>query len=117
MRHQVPAALRAPLPLAVRAFLYAADELAAFREFDVLGLPQRERVDGTRRPGSARAAVAIAHRFRRTRHFERDGSAETAAHVFGGHVESPLWLIGRAKSSPHGPKLGLVQALRIANLD
>src|SRR6185295_282041 len=80
---EMPAALLAPLAIAPRRLVVGADALGPARDPQRFGLPEREGVDRSRRPGAAGFAVAIAHRRGRARDGEVDGAAEAAPFVGG----------------------------------
>jgi len=71
----------APLPIAARRLAESADIICAPRDFHCVGLPQSEGVDGPCRPGSARLAMAIAHRSSLAADSELNRTAKTAAFV------------------------------------
>jgi len=104
---QVPAASLAILPLAARRLLEHADLLGAFRDAHGVGLPQRERVDGARRPPAARSAMAIAHAFGFTRDLDLHGAAETFA-----LVSPSLYLFLSAGPHSAGPQLSSIYPRR-----
>src|SRR5262249_58542399 len=79
--HQMPAALLAVLPLAEGRCLDGADVFGAGRHANRVGLPERERIDRSSRPRSARAAVTITHALGLARGFEMDRSAEAFTFV------------------------------------
>jgi hypothetical protein len=72
----VPAAFIAEAAEAEVGLLKGRDVFVAGRDFDGLGLPQAEGVYRPARPGATGTAMAIAHRLRRSRHFQFDRSAK-----------------------------------------
>jgi hypothetical protein len=76
--HEMTAAFRAVLPVAQARFHEVTDQTGARRDGHVFGLPQGERIHRRGRPRSARIAMAIPHRLRRSVHFDFDSSAEAA---------------------------------------
>src|SRR6266700_1094884 len=77
LAEDMSAAGLAPLAGTIRSLVIRADVVRAASDAQSVRLPQRESVHGTRRPVSARLAMAIAHRGRLTGHDELDGSAKT----------------------------------------
>src|SRR5262249_49646224 len=88
--HDMSAAFRAELPVALFRLLEVADELRALRDLHVLGLPQGEGIHRARRPGSAGCAVAVAHPQGRALHFDLDRAAEAGAGMRVGHIIPPM---------------------------
>lgn len=87
--HEMPAALHAELPIALFRLLETTDQVDTLRDLHIPRLPQGEGVDRPRRPGTARAAVAIAHRFGRTANLNFDRPAKTGSGMGICHVICP----------------------------
>jgi hypothetical protein len=79
--HEVTTAFSAILPLAEGSLLECSQMLGTAGDFNRVGLPKRECVDRSARPGSAGLAMAVAHRFRLPGNLNIDGSAKTLALV------------------------------------
>src|SRR5689334_12177682 len=78
---KMPAAHAAELAIAALRLAVSADVALPARHLDCIGLPQRERIDGRRRPAAARCAMTISGGDGLA--FDRDlhGTAETASFV------------------------------------
>src|SRR3954451_14303941 len=68
--------------LAERRLRKGLDILCTFGDAHGFGLPQAEGVHRTARPRAARAAMAIAHRFRRACDLDRDRATEAVSNMF-----------------------------------
>ena len=84
----------APFAIALRRFAKGPNIFFSPRNFHVLRLPQREGINGSRRPTAARITMTIAHADRRTGHGELDRPTETTSIVafWTGHSGIPNWL-------------------------
>src|SRR6185312_7899264 len=77
--HQVAAALGAIAPQAEVRLLEGREMLAALGDANVLGIPQRECIDGPGGPRAARRAMAVTHGDGCAGGFELDCAAEAAS--------------------------------------
>src|SRR3982751_2396494 len=108
---QVAAARGAELAIALVGLVIHADELFARHHADCVGLPQRERVDGSRGPAAARAAMAIAGGHGLARHRDLHRTAKTASFVRGAHrVVSSAWV--NAPADARSPAWGMFAMAR-----
>src|SRR5690349_11227765 len=83
----MPTAFGAVLPIAAGRLAERRDIFFARCDAHILWLPQGEGIHGASRPGSARIAVAISHRFGFAGDFNLHGAAKALAKV--GHWKSP----------------------------
>jgi hypothetical protein len=79
--HEMTTAFSAILPLAEGSLLECSQMLGTAGDFNRVGLPERECVDRSARPGSAGLAMAVAHGFRLPGNLNMNGSAKTLALV------------------------------------
>src|SRR3954452_18905533 len=98
-QHMAPAYL-APLPIAPLVLVVLADLVFSLRQLDRIGAPERECVDGARRPAPAGGAMAVAGALWIARHLNRDCAAEALSLVdrlIRGHDFSLRARPGRAR--------------------
>src|SRR4029453_13299569 len=79
--HQVAAALLAVFAVADRRLGERRHMLLPPGDAHRLGSPQAKGIHGSTRPGAARTAVAVPHRFGRTTHLDLNGATETVAEM------------------------------------
>src|SRR5215813_3305630 len=93
IRIEVASARLAPLAITARRLVVSADVIRSPDDLHRLGLPEREGIDGTRRPVPARLAMAVSHYCRLATDRELNCAAKTAALVglSVAHDAAPCW--------------------------
>src|SRR3954469_17798599 len=79
----VPAAGLTPLAITARGLVVGTDVCRALGNAQSIGLPERERIYRPGGPATARVAMAITRRDRRTGYHELHGSAKTRSGITG----------------------------------
>jgi len=92
-RHNMSAALRAELPLAVRRFGIGGNEVFTLGDCDVFGAPDGVAIHGRGRPGATVLAMAITHGLGRAGDAEFDRTAKALAFICLAHQFPPLMML------------------------